>query len=61
MESGGADSGAAYIFEKPVGGVWTDIDLSSATATATIQGANTADFFGNSVAISGDTAIVGAQ
>ena len=61
MESGGINSGATYIFEKPSGG-WTDIDLSSATATATIQGANTASYsLGTSVAISGDSAIAGAE
>lgn len=48
-----ADQGAAYIFVKS-GGIWTQQDkLKAATGAA-------GDFFGGSVAISGDTAIVGA-
>jgi hypothetical protein len=48
-----ADQGAAYIFVKS-GGVWTQQDkLTAATGAA-------GDFYGGAVAISGDTAIVGA-
>ncbi len=48
-----ADQGAAYIFRQS-GGVWTqEAKLKAATGAA-------GDFFGGSVAIRGDTAIVGA-
>ncbi len=49
-------AGAAYIFEKPVGG-WAD---ATETAKLAASGAVTGDYFGWSVSISGDTAIVGA-
>jgi len=48
-----ADSGSAYVFEK-IGGVWTQ----SAKLTAA-DGAE-GDQFGYSVAVSGDTAVIGA-
>ncbi len=48
-----ADQGAAYVFVRS-GGTWTQQDkLRAATGTV-------GDFFGGSVAISGDTVIVGA-
>ena len=48
-----ADQGAAYVFVRS-GGTWTQQDkLKAATGTV-------GDFFGGSVAISGDTVIVGA-
>ncbi|MGH9840655.1 MAG: FG-GAP repeat protein, partial [Blastocatellia bacterium] len=51
--NGDADQGAAYIFVRS-GGVWTQQDkLRAATGAA-------GDFFGGSVGIGGDTAIVGA-
>jgi len=49
----GLSSGAAYIFEK-TGGVWAQT-AKLAPATAGLAG-----FFGSSVAISGDTAVVGS-
>jgi len=49
-------TGSAYIFEKP-GAVWEDMPE---TATLTASDKATNDQFGNSVSISGDTAIVGA-
>jgi len=52
-----AQSGSAYVFVKPAGG-WTD---SPHTAKLTASDAAAGDFFGASVSISGDTAIVGAD
>jgi hypothetical protein len=51
--AGGSDAGAAYVFTRS-GGVWTQ--QQKLTASDGAQG----DLFGFSVAISGDTAIVGA-
>jgi FG-GAP repeat protein/putative Ig domain-containing protein len=51
--NGDADQGAAYIFVRS-GGTWTQEDKLKAPTGAA------GDFFGGSVAISGDTAIVGA-
>jgi FG-GAP repeat len=47
-------SGAAYIFERNSNGVWV------LKAKLTAEGGAAGDYFGSSVAISGDTAIVGA-
>jgi hypothetical protein len=52
-EAAGLDSGSAYVFVRS-GGVWTEQQKLLATDGAELDG------FGNSVAISGDTAIVGA-
>jgi hypothetical protein len=49
--------GAAYVFERPVGG-WTDM---TATAKLTASDAAASAVFGSSVAISGDTLVVGAN
>jgi len=49
-------SGSAYVFVKPAGG-WAD---STQTAKLTASDADANDFFGESVSISGDTAIAGA-
>ncbi|MDR4469907.1 MAG: FG-GAP repeat protein [Nitrospira sp.] len=49
--------GSAYVFEKPVGG-WTGTLTQSAKLLAS-DGA-IADFFGQSVAVAGDTVVVGA-
>ena len=53
----GSSSGSAYLFERNVGGAdnWGEVKKLSASDAA--QG----DVFGSSVAISGDTAVVGAE
>jgi len=48
------DSGEAYVFVEPVGG-WTDMTETAKLTTSTIHQA-----FGSSVAISGNTAVVGS-
>ncbi len=48
-----SNSGAAYVFEKQ-GAVWVEV------AKLTASDAATGDRFGNSVSLSGDTALVGA-
>ncbi|UQA56307.1 FG-GAP repeat protein [Polyangium aurulentum] len=48
-----ADQGAAYVFTRDAGGVWTE-----AARLAVEDGAQN-DFFGNSVSMSGSTALVG--
>ena len=53
----GADSGSAYVFEKPVAG-WSETVDQSAKLVA--SDGELFDYFGNSVAVSGDTVIVGA-
>ena len=50
-------SGAAYIYEKPQGG-WTNSSQENAKLKA--SNTNADDYFSNSVAVSGDTVIVGA-
>lgn len=55
-DNNGSSSGAAYIFEKPAAG-WSDM-TETAKLTPATGAAN--DYFGNSVAISGDIAIVAA-
>ena len=51
-----SEQGAAYVFVKS-GGSWeTGTETGKLTASDGVGG----DFFGNSVAISGDTAVVGA-
>jgi len=55
-DDGGSESGSAYVFVKPGGG-WAD---STQTAKLTASDAAAGDSFGQSVSISGDTAIVGA-
>ncbi len=49
-------TGAAYLFEKPSGG-WVDM-IQTARLTATDGASN--DYFGVSVSVSGDAAVVGA-
>ncbi len=51
------DSGAAYIYEKPLTG-WADTDTEKAKLKA--SDADSGDAFGNSVTISGDTVLIGA-
>ncbi len=49
-------SGVAYIFEKPAGG-WKD---TTQTAKLTADDSEVNDHFGNSVAISGETVVIGS-
>ena len=50
----GTDAGSAYVFSRS-GSVWSEQDKLEAGDAAT------SDFFGGSVSISGDTAVIGAQ
>jgi hypothetical protein len=52
-----ADQGAAYVFVKPAGG-WADM---TQTAKLTTSDGAAEDSFGCSVAVSGDTMVVGAE
>ena len=56
-DDGGSNSGAAYVFTRPDGG-WTATS-SAARLTASDGAAN--DKFGSSVAVDGDTVVVGAN
>ncbi len=65
--------GAAYVFAKPTGGwgAWDDLpqtgandqveDKNGLTAKLTADGAGDGDYFGNSVAVDGNTVVVGAS
>ena len=53
---GNSDQGAAYVFTQPASG-WTDMSQS---ATLTASDGQAGDYFGGSVAISGNTVVVGA-
>ena len=53
-EQGAAADGSAYIFTKPANG-WADM-----TETAALSGQSNGDRFGRSVAVHGDTVVVGA-
>ncbi|HUU96643.1 MAG TPA: FG-GAP repeat protein [Phycisphaerae bacterium] len=55
-DDGGFNSGSAYVFEKPPGG-WEDM---TETAKLTASDTATEDYFGGSVSISGDVAVIGA-
>ncbi|UCE58617.1 MAG: hypothetical protein JSU63_14375 [Phycisphaerales bacterium] len=59
-DDNGADSGSAYVFVKPIGG-WASVDspLEEDVKLLPSDGANN-DRFGNSVGITGDTAVIGA-
>ncbi len=52
--AGGTNAGSAYVFTR-TGGVWTQ------QAKLTASDAAVGDIFGVSVALSGDTAVVGAR
>ena len=56
-DSGGSNAGAAYVYERSQGGVgnWGEVKKLIASD------AEAGDFFGSSVAIDGDTAVVGAS
>jgi len=51
-----SDQGSAYVFEKPAGG-WA---MGTETAKLTASDGEASDWFGGSVAISGDTVVAGA-
>jgi parallel beta-helix repeat protein len=53
------NQGSAYVFVKPLGG-WPSATPRTETAKLTASDGATNDFFGESVAISGDTVVVGA-
>ena len=55
-DDNGTNSGAAYVFSKPVNG-WTNM---TETAKLTASDGASHDYFGFSVCVSGDTAFVGA-
>ena len=57
-DDGGSNSGSAYIFDKPDPDGWAN---ATEDAKLTASDATEGDFFGNSVAISGDTVVVGAE
>jgi hypothetical protein len=50
------DQGAAYVFVRSSGGAWTQMQKVEASDADAVV----ASFFGNSVAISGDTVVIGA-
>ncbi len=54
---GRAGYGSAYVFDKPLGG-WTD---GNETAKLTASDRQPSDYFGFSVALDGDTAVIGAS
>ena len=54
----GADSGSAYVFKKPSSGGWSD---AKETAKLTASDGAGGDYFGSSVAVDGDTVVVGAR
>ncbi|WP_419931727.1 fibronectin type III domain-containing protein [Candidatus Poriferisodalis sp.] len=56
-DDGGLDSGSAYVFTKPASG-WA---TTSGTVKLTAADAAADDLFGGSVAIDGDTIVVGAR
>jgi hypothetical protein len=53
-DTGGSDAGAAYVFTRS-GGSWTQ------QAKLMASDAQSSDYFGGSVAVSGDTAVIGAS
>ncbi|HBI15484.1 MAG TPA: hypothetical protein DDY20_08230 [Desulfobulbaceae bacterium] len=55
-DDNGALSGSAYVFTRPAGG-WAD---TTQTAKLTAGNGGAGDYFGSSVAVSGDTIVVGA-
>jgi len=57
-DDAGSQSGSAYVFVKPAGG-WAGSLTETAKLTASDAAAS--DFFGESVSVSGDTAVVGAR
>ena len=67
-DDNGASSGSAYVFDEPSGGWANDTDSDDAdaefdhtTETLKLSGSSGSDNFGRSVAIDGDTIVVGAS
>ena len=64
LEEGTNDRGEAYVFTKSAAtGVWDDWNnknASNATASLTALDGSSGDYFGRSVAVDGDTIVVGA-
>ena len=60
-DGAGADSGSVYVFVKPTGG-WATSTETASTETAKLTASDGAalDYFGYSVAVDGDTVLVGA-
>ena len=61
-----SNEGSAYVFTEPTGGWggWNSLtDLAEANLTATLTASNAAvnDYFGHSVAVGGDTVLIGAS
>ena len=56
-DDNGADAGSAYVFTKPNTGGWTD---ATETAKLTASDGAGGDYFGISIAVDGDTVVVGA-
>ena len=54
----GAESGSAYVFTKPANGGWTSTNTA---VKLTSPDAAAGGYYGNSVAVSGDTIVVGAH
>ena len=54
----GAESGSAYVFTKPANGGWTSTNTA---VKLTAPDAAAGGYYGNSVAVSGDTIVVGAH
>ncbi len=54
----GAESGSAYVFTKPANGGWT---TTNTAVKLTAPDAAAGGYYGNSVAVSGDTIVVGAH
>ena len=57
-DDNGGESGSAYLFTKPASGVWA---TTNETAKLTASDGATGDQFGRSVAVEGDTVVVGAH
>ena len=57
-DDGGPGSGSAYVFVKPSGSNWV---TTTETAKLTASDGDTNDRFGSSVAVDGDTVVVGAK
>ena len=59
----GADEGLAFVFEKPPSGWGSAPGITDMTETAELKGTGREvdDYFGSAVAVSGDTALVGAR